>query len=266
MNVYKFEFKSAFKGVITWSISLVIMLYVYMVVMYPLYIDNSKELIKVFNAYPKEVLASLGFDLKTVFSFNGFYGFVMTYFILALSIMACYMGLSAIGREKKTKTNDFLLTKPLSRFNIFIQKYLAIMTNVLLVDIVFIGASILTFYTLDNKGSSFTDFCLISFSIILVQFIFMNLGVLVATMLKKVKLPSMISVAVVFIFFVISIVSSIIQEDWMDYITPFKYFVGNDILMNHGYEFKYIILTIMIIIITFIISIIKYQKSDVEAV
>lgn len=266
MNVYKFEIKSSVKSVISWSIISVALLYIYMIVMYPLYIENSRELVKVFSAYPKEMLTSLGLDLNTVFSFNGFYGFVMMYFILALSIMACYMGLITIGREKKMKTNDFLLTKPHSRLNIFIQKYLAVVTNVLIVDIIFIGMSILSFYILDNKGSSFSDFILISFSIILVQFIFLNFGVLVATLIKKVKLPSMLSLTIVLTFFVISIVSSIIKEDWMNYITPFKYYVGNDILFNHGYELKYITLTILILIITFIVSLIKYLKSDVESV
>lgn len=265
MNIFKFEFKSLYKQVIIWAFSLC-SVFVLFAAMYPTYSKNEASVSKVFSSYPPDILKALGIDIKSIFSFNGFYSFILTYLLLTAVIMSVYFSLSVFGRERKNKTSDFLFTNPVTRSEIFFSKLFASFLAVLLINLIYLIVSLIMFNNFSNANAKLEDFLLITLSMFIVEAIFFSLGMFLSVYLKKIKNIGGIANSVGFMFFVISMVSSIIDEKWLYYVTPFKYFNPTYIMQHHALELKYVLLSIALIIGLGITTYFRYIKRDVESV
>lgn len=263
MNIFKFEFKYLYKQIIIWTISLS-SIFIIFSAMFPAYHDNKDAVAQMFATYPPEVLKALGIDINIIFSFNGFYSFILTYILLLAVIMSLYLSISVFAREKKNKTSDFLLVKPISRQKIFLTKLAASGLSLIIINLLYLMISLTMFDFLN--GINKNDFLLIFSSLFIVEIIFFAMGIFLSIMLPKIKNIGNITTGVGFIFFIIGMVAGILDQEWLNYLTPFKYFDSSYILKHHALDSKYIILSIVIISYLLSFSYISYLKRDIDQV
>lgn len=93
----------------------------------------------------------------------------------------------------------------------------------------------------------------------------MSLGVIVSVVFPKIKSVISVSLATVFGFFIISMFDSVIEDEMLRYITPFKYFDTVYIISNGAYETPFIILGIVFIIVSISASYFIYSRKDIHA-
>jgi len=264
MNMYLHELRMNKRLTITWSCALAFFT-IFFLSIFPSFASNSADWTKLLEGFPEGVRKAVGISLDNITSLLGFYSYVFTYIALAGALQAMILGVSIISQELRDKTADFLLTKPVSRNQILSAKLLSALSSLLITNVIFIIiASLIA--RIVSSGYDLKIFLLLSTSLFLVQLMFFALGVLTSVVIPKVKSVVAISLGAVFTFFIISGLGSVLGEERVNYITPFKYYDPGKIVQNGSYDSKFIIIEVIFIIIAISINYLIYSKKDIDAV
>ena len=265
MNIYLHELRSYKNTTLIWTISLVVLVFSSMS-MFPGFSRDIATTQKIIEAVPMATRVAFGLQLDKFSTIIGFYSIFFLYINLIGAVQAINLGAGIIAKEYQDKTSDFLLTKPVSRMRIITEKILAALTCLVMTNIIYlVGVSIIVNH-IATQTFSMRILIMISFTLFLIQLFFLILGILIAVLINKIKSVIYISLPIVFVLFIISIVSSVLNTDLINFITPFKYFDYSYIINNSSYEFKYILIEIIFIIIALLTSYVVYIKKDVQGV
>jgi ABC-2 type transport system permease protein len=117
------------------------------------------------------------------------------------------------------------MAKPVSRFTVITAKLLAALFNVIVVNIVTLLSSI-TMVSAYNKGESITgEIIIFMVNMLLIQLIFLSLGTLLASIVRKPKLSGSIGTSILLAGYVISKVTDLNDKvSFLNIFSPFKYF------------------------------------------
>ncbi|MDD3224710.1 MAG: ABC transporter permease subunit [Clostridium sp.] len=266
MNMFLHELKAYRKSTTIWAASLVL-LAIFMFSMFPSISKDAESFKKLLDAYPPTFRKALGLSVDSVTSLFGFYSsFVLLYEVLCGAIQAMNLGTAIISKEVREKTADFLLTKPIKRHQIITSKLLAAVVSLIITNVIYITSASIIAEIVKNKSFDYKIFLLLSMTLFLVQLMFMSFGILVSVIMPKIRSVLPISISTVLGFFFIEMFSSIIGDKAARYITPFKYYDYTYIIAHSAYEYKYVLVELMFIIISISISYIIYAKKDIHAV
>ncbi|MGL5531167.1 MAG: ABC transporter permease subunit, partial [Culicoidibacterales bacterium] len=139
MNIWRFELRQSVASSLLWTMVVTGLAVLFMAI-YPTYQTGADEFLRVLQAYPQELLLAFNINPETIFSYLGFYAFVLPFVFIAGGIYATNLGMSVMGREKSAQTSEFLLVKPISRKRVWWQKLVAIHTLLLSHTLVFVVA------------------------------------------------------------------------------------------------------------------------------
>lgn len=265
MNIFLHELKAFRKSTIIWTCSLVAMVILFLLI-YPAFTKDVAEFKKLLEGVPEGLRKAIGISLDSFFSILGFYTYVFAYITLCGSIQAMNLGTSMLSKEVRDKTADFLLTKPVSRTKIMTAKLLAALTSLVITNGIYLIVSSVVASALTSEAYNVKTFLMISLTLFFIQLMFLSLGVLVSVIIPKIKSVISISLIVVFGFFIINMFESVIGDQAIRYITPYKYFDNAYIIKNASYESTFIIIEILWIITTIGASYFIYSKKDIHAV
>ncbi|OIK16022.1 ABC transporter permease [Bacillus sp. MUM 116] len=265
MNIFLHELKAYRKSTMIWTLSLSALI-VFFLSMFPGLTQDADQFKKLLENYPETVRKALGVSIDSITSLLGFYSYGFTNVVLCGSIQAMNLGTSILSKEVREKTADFLLTKPVTRKQIVTAKLLAViislvMTNVIYMVIAFIAAS-----AVSEKSFDFNTFLLISLSALLIELMFVALGVLISVSVPKIKSVLPISLGTVFGFYILNMLGSVIGEKSIRYLTPFKYYEASYIIKHSSYDAAFIIIEIVFILAAIAVSYVIYSKKDIHAV
>lgn len=263
MNIIKRELKSNFKSMIIWSLSVALLVFVWMIEYEAFAGDPAIN--DLLDSIPQELLALMGFGDFSMATLGGFVGTIATYLYLILGINGALLGSSIISKEERDKTAEFLFSLPVSRTKIMIGKISAavIMSGIINL-IVFLS---MVFSTLQyEKNENFYGFIALMFlGVFIVQLIFISLGILVASLNRNYKKSGNMAVTMVIITFLISSLVDMVRDlDFLKYLTPFKYFNAADILETISLDPLFIVLSLLIIVLGIAGSIVIYPKRDLN--
>ncbi len=265
MNMYLHELKAYRKSTIIWSCTLVLVVLLFLS-MYPVFYKDATDFRKLLEDYPESVRKAFGISLDSFFTLLGYYSYMFLYVLLCAAIQAMNLGTSILSKEVREKTADFLLTKPVTRKQIVTAKLLAVVTSLVITDIIYFIAASLMALIVKQQAFNYRTFFMISITVLFVQLMFMSLGILVSVVVPKIKSVLPISLATVFGFYIMSMFSSVIGDTTIRYITPFKYFDTTYIIKNSSYETRFLLIELVFIISSISISYLIYSKKDIHAV
>lgn len=263
MNIFAHELKAFRKSTIIWSSSIVVLVAL-MLSIYPSFMKDVEQLKQLLATLPEVILQAVGLQIDTFTSILGFYSYIFTYVLLCGAIQATNLGLSIMSKEIREKTADFLLSKPVSRQRVFTAKLLAALTSIVMTNIVYLLVSSIVVSLVAQSEYNHQSLLLISLSLLLVQLIFFALGIIISVIVSKIRSVLPLSLAIVFGFFVVGLFSSAIGDEALRYLTPFKYFDANYIMLHTSYELAYLFVGIGITVVSLIVSYIIYLKKDIH--
>ncbi len=264
MNMYIHELKMYRKSTIIWACSLIGIIVLFMS-MFSSFSQDAALMQKIFENFPEEVQKAFGFSSLDLSTLLGYYGFIFAYVLLCGAIQAMILGTSIVSMEVREKTADFLLAKPVTRQQIITSKLLAALTCVVITNLIYFAASIITMEIVKSEPYSMKLLFMINITMFFVQLIFISLGILISVIAKKINSVLSVSLAVVFGFYIINLFGSAIGDEAIRYITPFRYFDIMYILENGAYEAKFIIIGIVFVVAAIIASYLVYSKKDINA-
>lgn len=266
MNIYLHEFKMNRRSVITWSIAIFLLIFVYMS-LYSGFASDAAALNEMMAEFPEEFLEAFGMsgvDMSTVL---GFFGIIILLCQLCVAIQAANYGFGLVSVEERELTADFLLTKPVGRAKILTTKLLAALTGLTITNIV-IWISSFVFINIFRDGRPYETrtLILLLLTITFLQLFFLTFGMLISLFKRKIRSVTPYSMGLVFGLYILSAFSGMIGDDNLSNITPFKHFEANYIVANGAYDLQLVLISVLVIIISIVGSYILYQRRNIHSV
>jgi len=265
MNIFLHETRAYRKSTIIWSVSLVAIMVMF-ISLFPSFSKDAEQMTAMLQGFPEALRQALSLDLENFFTILGFYGYVLSFIILAGAIQAMNIGVSIVSKEVREKTADFLLTKPVTRTAILNAKLLAAFVSLLTTNIVYGTAALQMAMQVEKGYFNVQTFLLLSFSLFIVQLIFLALGIVFSVIFRKIKSVLTISLVTVFSFYFIGAIGGTTEDQAIRYFSPFKYVDTAYILRHSGYEASYLLVAAVLIVVAVVVSYVVYSKKDIHAV
>ncbi len=264
-NILKHELRQYWKGILGWTIGLTATAAMFLS-LYPSLVEQTTIFKDLLESFPPEFQKLFGINQLTVTSLIGYFGFTFTYITLLGAVQAMSLGISVFAKEISGKTSDFLMTKPISRIQIFTSKALAATSLVALLNIAFsLITFVITRLTFDNPLRTRT-YILITLSLFFVQLFFLCLGFLTGIWIKKIKTVIALSLPTALGFYIVGMMDSLIGREGIKYFTPFRFFDYEYIDTNLSYEWQFVLLEIVLVCAFLYIARRIYLTRDVHAV
>lgn len=265
MNIFMHELKAYRKSTIIWSLSLIVIIVIFMS-MYSSFAEDAEGFMKIMENYPEAIRHAFGFNQGNFFTILGFYSFPLSFITLCAAIQAMNIGTSIVSKEVREKTADFLLTKPVTRTKILTAKLLAALVSIVITNIVYFAVASFMAFQVKTDDFSLKIFFMLSLTIFFIQLIFLAIGTIISVMVQKLKSVLTVSLATVFAFYFVGMFSDTTGDEVKRYFSPFKYFDTAYIIKHASYEATFLIVGAVIIILAIAASYVVYIKKDIHAV
>lgn len=264
MNLFFRELKAYRNMTVIWIMALSVLACVFLL-MYPAFANDVVVSKSIISNLPPAIRNAFELSTNGFFTIYGFFAYLTTFLVLAGAVQSMNLGVNVLSKEDSGKTADFLLTKPVSRRRVFICKVLAVFSLIIVTNIIFCAVSLVTAKLVSVDSFSSHTFLLISGILFLVQMFFMALGLLLSLIIPKIKSSIVVALPTVFAFFIVGMLGSILGDDNIKYLSPFKFFDHNYIINNNNYELKFLIIDAVFVAIVIIVSYVIYIKKDIKA-
>ncbi len=224
-NLFAREFRRNALSLIIWTIILTALIAVTMSV-YPTFLSNQSKIMGMLSLIPKEALQFKGIsNFSDLLSVLGFYAVNNIILMLVIgSVYSIVLSSNILLKEEYNKTADYLLTRPLTRSEIFLSKLGVISINVFLLNLI---TSLVGFVLIElvKRGSfSISAFLILSFYTLLLNFLFASAGLFLSTIVKRPKPITTLCIGLVIILYFVFTISKITESvAKIGYLTPFKY-------------------------------------------
>jgi ABC-2 type transport system permease protein len=235
-NLFSKENKKNAFSLILWMIVITLLISVTMSV-YRTFVENQSKILGMMSLVPKGALQFKGIsNFNDLLSVLGFYAANNVIYMMVLgSIFAIVLGSNILLKEEYDKTAEYLLTRPLTRSEIFRSKLAVLSLHVFLLNLVASLTGFLCMELVKNGPFSIKAFLILSLYTLLLNILFGAIGLFLSTLVKRPKPITAFSIGVVLVFYFVFTLSKITESaEEIGYLSPFKY-VNMDAI-NPAYE------------------------------
>lgn len=237
-NLFLKEWNRNRLSLLIWTVIISAMIFVPMT-FFQTIAGNQKQFEDVLELVPKEALEFKGvINISDLFSVLGFYSNSISVSMMLLgSIFSIILSSSILLKEEYNKTAEYLLSKPLSRMEIFLTKSVVMVSNIILLNIVTTIVGWVALELFKTGPFSHKAFLTLSFSILLLNLFFGALGLFISTLVRRPRSIAVLSIGIVIVCFLFNNLSKLIDTTGtIGYLSPFK-FVNTDVT-NSSYHLE----------------------------
>ncbi len=261
MTIFKHEMKQGRISLVIWTAAIAFMMAT-CVLIYPEMGDQMNEIGDMF-ANMGSFSAAFGMDK---INFGEFIGFFATECgnVLGLggAFFAALLGVSILQKEEKDHTAEFLLTHPISRIRVVTEKLLAMIAQLVIMNVAVICISTLSMLVVDVTADAKT-LALLYLAYFIMQFEIAAITFGISAFLRRGGLGVGLGLSAVFYF--LNIIANLMEETkFLKYVTPFGYTDGADIITNKAIQLGYLSVGLCITVIGVACAYIKYTKKDIS--
>jgi ABC-2 type transport system permease protein len=264
VNVFWQELKMLRGSFVVWLCAFIGIATIYISV-YPAFAHDTEVVMNAFAKLPDAIKQAMGTGGFAVLTFPGFIANVLPILLLAGGMQAMNMGITLANREKLAQTTDFLLTRPVSRARVFSAKLLAH-----LVVIATTGVLLTWYIYASARFAGAEEFSLHTFLMIMavfsgIQAWFLAVGMSISALVGRIRSLVAVSMAVVFGLFIFGMFGSVIGDETIRYVTPFKYVDLLRVVTDQSYDTMHLVVWASIVVIGIALSWTLYVRKDVRA-
>lgn len=260
MTILKHELRLGWLSLAIWAGAIALMLGV-CVLIYPEMSAQMEDISSVF-ADMGSFSQAFGMDKINFGEFIGFFG-VECGNVLGLggAFFAALLGISALAKEEKERTAEFLLTHPLSRTKIVAEKLCTVAVQILILNLAAVAITTLSVLLIGEKPDMET------ITLLFVAYLLMQLEVAAITFgisafLHRGTLGVGLGLAAAFYF--LNILANLTEDaKFLKYITPFGYTEGADIIAEGAINGGYLCVGIILSAVSIAAAFWKYQRKDI---
>jgi len=234
-NLFLKEIRRNGVSLFIWMAIIILLISVTMSV-FRTFIENQSKIMGLLNIIPGGLLEFKGIsDVNALLSVMGFYTANNVIYMMVLgSIFSIVLGVNILLKEEYNKTAEYLLTKPLTRTEIFFSKSIVVLVNIFLLNLGTSLAGLISLELVKNGPVSIKAFGILSLNTFLLNLLFGAAGLFMSTAVKRARPITTVCIGFVLVLYFIYTLSKITTSiSWLGYIAPFK-FVNMDVT-NPGY-------------------------------
>lgn len=261
MTILKHEMRQGRGSLIIWTAVIGFMLGV-CILIYP---EMSKQMGGISEAFANMggFSAAFGMDKINFGEFIGFFG-VECGNVLGLggAFFAALTGISALSKEEREHTAEFLLTHPVSRHGIAAQKLISVFVQIIILNIVAVGITALSTAAIGEEPD-IKPLALTFAAYIVMQ---LEIGAIcfgISAFIGRGGIGLGLGLAAAFYF--LNIVANLTESaEFLKFLTPFGYTDSADIIAGSCIEVKYLAVGIGIAVIGIGAAFWKYGQKDIS--
>lgn len=177
------------------------------------------------------------------------------------AMFASILGASALAKEERDKTAEFLLTHPVSRSKIVLSKYLALLLQI---TIFTLGVALCCLLSILVIGESpdLKAILLLFLAYLLLEIEICSVTFGISAFIRGGGMA--IGLGVGLLFYFVGIISNLTEQTkFLKYLTPFSFADGGNIVNNHLIEPKYLAAGAVLAVAGVITAFLKYRKKDI---
>ena len=260
MPIFLNDIRSKRVLTIVWALILAYMLLI-CIIIYP---EMQAQMNEISDAFSNMGAFSdaFGMDQLNFGEFMGYFGIECANNLgLGGGLLAAILGISALSKEEKDGTAEFLLSHPVTRKRVVSEKLLAVFTQLLFVNLVIIGLSVIGMIAI-NADANAGKIALIFLATFIMQLEIAAISFGISAFLRRGGIG--IGLGIAFAAYFLNVISNLTDElEFIKYITPYGYTDSGYILEHYSLDFKYLALGIVLSILGIVAAYLKYNKKDI---
>jgi ABC-2 type transport system permease protein len=242
VNIFRRELRSYIKSLLIWS-GIVILFSLVGFSKFSAFYGNP-ELLAMLDSMPPGLISAFGMKAFNLTTLSGFFGIMVVFYGLILSIAAAMWGSDVITKEARDKTVEFSLTLPVTRGRLITAKTAAASVNCIILLLVTWGITLVGAQNYKPDGEFYRFVAVSMVSFLLMQAVFLALGIFLGCAMKRHKRAGSAAVFVLLGSYFLSILQGMNQDlDFLKYFTPFKYFDPGLMLRESRIELIFVLLS-----------------------
>jgi ABC-2 type transport system permease protein len=167
-------------------------------------------------------------------------------------------------KEEHQKTAEFLLTKPLTRGEVFFTKWLLMALNITLFNVIGACVGFIAILLVKTGNIPIKPYLILSFSTFLLNFLFGAIGLFISTLVKRPKPITTFSIGIVLILYFVLTISRITPSgEKFGYISPFKYVNVNVLSPGYGIDFGHLLYFVGSSVVLTTLAYQIYKRKDI---
>ena len=261
MTVFKHEMRQNRNSLIIWT-AVIAFLLVICVIMYPLMKTEAEALGDMFSNMG-DFTAAFGMDRLDIGTLIGFYGIESGNIIgIGGALFAALMGISALAKEERDHTAEFLLSHPISRARLVSEKLLALIAQIVILNLVIFAAALISIRAIGEDIELRPLFLMhIAFFLLQIQIGTICFGI--SAYLRKGGVGLGLGLAMILYF--LNIISNISEKaEFLKYITPFSYADPSNIIANLKLDGTLLAIGFIYAALGVFEAYLKYTKKDIS--
>ena len=262
MTLYINQLKRGAKAWAVWTLSIGFMMLV-CVMMFP-EMKNEMEGVTAVFANMGGFTAAFGMDKLSFGELMGFYGIECGNILgLGGGFFAALTGISLLANEEKEHTAEFLLTHPVSRGSVLWQKLLSAVTQIVLMNAVIVGISLLS-AAIVGESYEMREFWLLHSAYLVLQLEIACICFGISAFIRRGSIGIGLGLSLALYF--MNIVCNISEKaEALKYITPYAYAEASNIISESEIDTGLMLIGAAISVVCAAIGFVKYCKKDIAA-
>lgn len=177
------------------------------------------------------------------------------------AFFASLLAVSALSKEEKDKTAEFLLAHPIPRVRVLTEKLVAVMIQIVAMNGIILGLSLLSMIAIGEE-IPMKEILLMHLAYFLLQIELAGMCFGISAFFKRGSMGVGLGLAIM-MYFLNLIANMTERAEWLEYITPFGYCEGADIVENGNLNITLILIGMVFACCGVVAAYIKYTKKDI---
>lgn len=215
---------------------------------------------------PKSALQFKGIsDFNDLLSVLGFYAVNNVIYMMVLgSVYSIVLGSGIILKEEYNRTAEYLITRPMTRSEIFLSKLAVLNLNIFLLNLLTSAAGLIFIELVKTGPFSLSAFFILSLYTLLLNILFGAAGLFLSVLVRRPKPITFQCIGLVLILYFVYNISKIsVNASIIGYLSPFRY-VDIDVV-DQAYHLDYLRLLYFagISALLVFLSLVIYKRKDI---
>lgn len=227
MTLVQHELKQSRISLIVWTLSIASLLAV-CVFLYPSMKNEMDAVSEMFSSMGS-FTAAFGMDKVSFGTLTGFYVVECGNIVgLGGAFFSALCGVSALAKEEKEHTAEFLMTHPVSRWCVVTDKMIAVLLQIVILNVVVYITAVVS-VVLIGESIPWKELNLLHLAYLFLQ---VEIGAVCFGISAFLRRGGMgIGLGIAMLFYFLNLVANITEQaDFLKYVTPFGYAEGADIV------------------------------------
>lgn len=261
MTLVRHELKQSRISLIVWTLSIASLLAV-CVFLYPSMKSEMDTVSEMFSSMGS-FTAAFGMDKVSFGTLIGFYVVECGNIVgLGGAFFAALCGISALAKEEKEHTAEFLMTHPVSRWRVVTDKMISVILQLVILNAVVYLTAVVS-VALIGEDIPWKELNLLHLAYLLLQVETAAVCFGISAFLRRSGMGIGLGIAMLFYF--LNLVANITEEaDFLKYITPFGYAEGADIVNDLSLNGEMLAVGAVFTVAGIVIAYVKYCRKDLR--